>query len=63
MKKSTIWILGVAMGLSFLGLLYMQVGYIEETVKMRNEQFDESVKRSLYQVSRNVEYDETKRWL
>ncbi|KAA6339603.1 Sensor protein SrrB, partial [termite gut metagenome] len=41
----------------------MQVGYIEETVKMRNEQFDESVKRSLYQVSRNVEYDETKRWL
>ncbi|KAA6310948.1 Sensor protein SrrB, partial [termite gut metagenome] len=24
------------MGLSFLGLLYMQVGYIEETVKMRN---------------------------
>ncbi|KAA6337271.1 Sensor protein SrrB [termite gut metagenome] len=63
MKKSTIWILGMAMGLSFLGLLYMQVRYIEETVKMRNEQFDESVKRSLYQVSKNVEYDETKRWL
>ncbi|WP_321479181.1 HAMP domain-containing sensor histidine kinase [uncultured Bacteroides sp.] len=63
MKKSTIWILGIVMGLSFLGLLYLQVSYIEEMVKMRNEQFDESVKRSLYQVSKNVEYDETQRWL
>jgi len=50
MKKSTIWILGIVMGLSFLSLLYLQVSYIEEMVKMRNEQFDESVKRSLYQV-------------
>ena len=32
-------------------------------VKMRNEQFDESVKRSLYQVSKNLEYDETLRYL
>jgi two-component system phosphate regulon sensor histidine kinase PhoR len=63
MKKSTIWILEIAMGLSFLGLLYMQASYIGETVKMRNEQFDESVKRSLYEVSKNLEYDETKRWL
>ncbi|KAA6309633.1 hypothetical protein EZS27_038914 [termite gut metagenome] len=51
------------MGLSFLGLLYMQASYIGETVKMRNEQFEESVKRSLYQVAKNLEYDETKRWL
>ncbi len=63
MKKSTIWILGIVMGLSFLSLLYLQVSYIEEMVKMRNEQFDESVKRSLYQVSKNIEYDETQRWL
>lgn len=63
MKKSTIWLLGIIMGLSFLGLLYLQVSYIEEMVKMRNEQFDESVKRSLYQVSRNMELAETKRWL
>ncbi|KAA6306144.1 Sensor histidine kinase YycG, partial [termite gut metagenome] len=63
MKKSIIWILEIVMGLSFLGLLYMQASYIRETVKMRNEQFDESVKRSLYQVSKNLEYDETKRWL
>ena len=63
MKKSTIWILGIVMGLSFLSLLYLQVSYIEEMVKMRNEQFDESVKRSLYQVSKNLEYDETLRYL
>ena len=63
MKKTTIWILGIIMGFSFLSLLYLQVRYIEEMVKMRNEQFDESVKRSLYQVSKSVEYAETERWL
>ena len=63
MRKSTIWLLGLVMALSFIGLLYLQVSYIEEMVKMRNEQFDESVKRSLYQVSRNLEYDETLKYL
>ncbi|MCD8261893.1 MAG: HAMP domain-containing histidine kinase, partial [Bacteroides sp.] len=54
---------GIVMGLSFLSLLYLQVRYIEDIVKMRNEQFDESVKNSMYQVSRNIEMDETERWL
>ena len=63
MKKSTIWILGVVMGLSFLSLLYLQVSYIEEMVKMRREQFDESVQRSLDQVCRNIELDETRNYL
>ncbi|NDV58647.1 HAMP domain-containing sensor histidine kinase [Bacteroides sp. 519] len=63
MKKSTIWILGVVMGFAFLGLLYLQVSYIEEMVKMRNAEFDDAVKRSLHQVSRTVELAETKRWL
>ena len=40
MKKSTIWVLGIVMGLSFLSLLYLQVSYIEEMVKMRKGQFD-----------------------
>ena len=56
MKKSTIWILGIVMGLSFLGLLYLQVSYIEAMVKMRKEQFDNSVRNSLYQVSKDVEF-------
>ena len=63
MKKSTIWILGVVMGLSFLSLLYLQVSYIEEMVTMRREQFDESVQRSLDQVCRNMELNETRTYL
>ena len=59
MKKSTIWILGIVMGLSFLSLLYLQVSYIEEMVKMRREQFDESVRRSLDQACRNIELVKT----
>ena len=63
MKKSTIWILGIVMGLSFLSLLYLQISYIEEMVKMRNEQFDESVKRALMAASKDVESAEVDRWL
>ena len=63
MKKSTIWALGVLMALSSLGLLYMQIHYIEEMVKMRNEQFDESVKRALQAASKDVETAEVDRWL
>lgn len=63
MKKSTIWILGTVMGVSFLCLLYLQVSYIEEMVNMRKEQFDESVTRSLTKAARNLELDETYRFL
>lgn len=63
MKKSTIWILTAVMGLSFLSLLYLQVNYIEEMLKTRREQFDSAVRTSLEQVSKDVEYAETRRWL
>ena len=63
MKKSTIWAIATVMGLSFLGLLYLQLSYIEEMAKMKKEQFDESVNRSLYQASRNLEVNETLRYL
>ena len=63
MKKSTIWILGIVMGFSFLSLLYLQIKYIEEMVKMRNEQFEESVKRALMAASKDVETAEVDRWL
>ena len=51
------------MGLSFLVLLYLQLSYIEEMANMKKEQFDESVNRSLYQASRNLEVNETLRYL
>ena len=63
MKKSTIWIIAIVMGLSFVGLLWLQLSYIEEMAKMKKEQFDESVNRSLYQASRNLEMNETLRYL
>ena len=44
-------------------LLYLQLSYIEEMAKMKKEQFDESVNRSLYQASRNLEVNETLRYL
>ena len=63
MKKSTIWRLGVVMGLSFLSLLYLQVSYIEEMVKMRRSQFEENVNRSLGKAVHNLELVETKKYL
>ncbi len=63
MKKSTIWAIAVIMGFSFLALLFLQFSYVEEMVKMKKEQFDESVNRSLYQASRNLEMNETLRYL
>ena len=63
MKKITIWIIAVVMGFSFLGLLLLQLSYIEAMAKMKKEQFDESVTRALYQASRNLEMNETLRYL
>ena len=51
------------MGLSFLVLLFMQLKYIEAMVQMKKEQFDESVNKALYQASRNLELNETLRYL
>ena len=63
MKKSTIVILGLIMSCSFIGLLSLQVRYIEEIVSMRHEQFDESVKRSLYNAAHKLELYETMRYI
>lgn len=63
MKKSTIWILTIVMACSFLGLLAVQIMYMENIIKMRNEQFSELVKRSLYGVSTSLEHDETRYFL
>lgn len=63
MKKRTIGIIAVVMGFSFMALLFLQLSYIEEMVKMKKEQFDESVTKALYQASRNLELNETLRYL
>ncbi|MDY6240820.1 MAG: HAMP domain-containing sensor histidine kinase [Prevotella sp.] len=63
MKKKTIWSIAIIMGLSFVILLGLQLTYMREMANMKKEQFDESVNRALYQASRNLELNETLRFL
>ncbi|MBR5919283.1 MAG: HAMP domain-containing histidine kinase [Prevotella sp.] len=63
MKQRTIWTIAIIMGGSFLALLFLQLQYIREMAEMKKEQFDESVNRALYQASRNLELNETQRYL
>ena len=63
MKQRTIWTIATIMGFSFLALLFLQLQYIKEMAEMKKEQFDESVNRALYQASRNLELNETLRYL
>ncbi len=63
MKRSTIWILAIVMAIALLGLLAMQIVYMERMVAMRNSQFSEIVMRSMYSVSTMLEQNETKYYL
>ena len=63
MRKSTIGLLVSFMIIAFVGLLFLQVNYVREIVSNQDEQFDDAVKRSLYQVSHGLELDETSKLL
>jgi two-component system phosphate regulon sensor histidine kinase PhoR len=63
MRKSTIWLLAGVMVFAFLGLLSLQVNYIREIVSNQDEQFKDAVKRSLFQVTHDLELDEANRIL
>lgn len=63
MKKSTIWLLTIVMALTICGLLYVQIMYMRNMIKMRDDQFSEGVKRSLYAVTTALERDETRHYL
>ena len=63
MRKSTIGLLVSVMIFAFVGLLYLQVNYIHEIVSTQNQQFEADVKRSLYEVSHNLELDDAERIL
>ncbi len=51
------------MALSFVALLYLQFRYINEMMTVRREQFEESVKRSLYATAHQLEVSETMKYL
>ena len=63
MKKHTIWIVGLIMSVCCMGLLYLQLTYIEAMVSMRRGHFEEGVRRSLYQAAYNLELDEMRQYL
>lgn len=63
MKKSTIWLLTIVMAITFGALLYFQIMYLENMVKMREQQFSENVMRSLYATSGYLEREETLHFL
>ena len=63
MRKSTIWLLAVVMAFAFAGLLFLQVKYVSIILKKSSEQFNETVRRSMHQVSKSLELDETSRYL
>jgi len=63
MKKSTIWFLTITMVLTFIGLIYVQFMYMSSMIRMRNDQFDENVSRSLYAVSVMLEQQEARHYL
>lgn len=51
------------MALTFGGLIYIQIMYIEKMSRMRNEQFTENVKRSLSATASYLEREETLHYL
>ena len=63
MKRSYIWCICVVIGVSFLALLYLQSRYATAIVRMRRQQFEENVFRSLDMASRDLEKAETFRYL
>ena len=63
MKRSVLWIISIGIGVSFVALLLLQSQYTAMMVKMRKDQFDESVKRSLDQASHDLERNETFNYL
>jgi len=63
MKRSYIWLTCLVVCVAFIALLYLQGSYAKAMVKMREEQFNENVWRSLDQASRELEKAETFRYL
>ncbi|MDE6272094.1 MAG: HAMP domain-containing histidine kinase [Muribaculaceae bacterium] len=63
MKKSLIWMLMAIMALTFGTLLYFQIIYLENMVKMREGQFSENVMRSLHSAVAMLERYETLHYL
>lgn len=63
MKKWTIWILLGAMALTFSVLIFAQIKYIRLNIEVLDNQFNESVRRSLFQTVSIIEENEALKYL
>ena len=63
MKKSLLRLLIVVMSVTFFVLLYFQISYMENMVKMREGQFSEGVMRSLHATAAFLERQEALQFL
>jgi len=63
MKRSSIWLFTGVLIFTFIGLLYLQINYLYIILNTQRERFSDNVKRSLYQVSHDLELDETRYFL
>lgn len=61
MKKQSLWLIVGVMLIAFIGLLYMQVGYIRVVYQSRDAQFDAAVREALIGVNNDLERDEIAR--
>ncbi|MCQ2075426.1 MAG: HAMP domain-containing histidine kinase [Bacteroidaceae bacterium] len=63
MKRLSITILAIIIGVSFVSLLLMQVFYIREIYATHKQQFEENVTRSLLDVVHQIEIDEATQFI
>jgi two-component system phosphate regulon sensor histidine kinase PhoR len=63
MKKTTIWILIIAMLLTFVGLIALQARYVRINAEMIENQFNDNVQRGLFQTVSLVEENEALEYL
>ena len=63
MKKNSVWILIFFMTVTFVGLLLLQLRYINQSSNMVREQFGDAVRRSLYRVVCEVEEAEVRKFI
>lgn len=63
MKKQIIWMLTVVMAIAFIGLLFIQVSYMNNIVELHHDQFKQGVRQSLIATTRYLEQEETRFYL
>ncbi|MGE0088412.1 MAG: sensor histidine kinase [Bacteroidales bacterium] len=55
MHKKTIWILTIVLSITLIGLIVVQVYWINNAVKIKEEQFSQSVKKGLENIIEEIE--------